>query len=153
MSTGSTMRRAALAGALAMLMLVPATSASANGCPSVEGTAFLNIFAPTGQTVAGTGLANLSYDGERIQVLFEVTGFVQIDETHVDVFFDWHFPDGTVSITEHSTTLPIGGPAAEFNSTLVVTSGGTGDWTWSGHVNFGRGIAAIQRISGDLCIP
>ncbi len=139
------MRRVALVLVLVLLLLVPATGASAQ-CPTIEGKARLDY----GRTLEGT--ANLVYDGERIRVGFIQTGFVPIGPDSFDIYFDWFFPDGTVSIVEHSTTTPLVGPLFEFNSTIEVEGGGDGNWTWSGVSNVAGGIALIRNLSGELCI-
>ena len=139
------MKRVLLAGALVLLMLVPAANASANDCPSIEGRALLDY----GRTNTGTAL--VIYDGQRLRVDFIGTGFVPTGPNTADVHFDWLFPDGTVSLVEHSTTTPIVGPLVAFDSTVEVTSGGSGDWTWSGISNVAAGNARFE-LSGTLCI-
>lgn len=130
---------------ISLLMLVPVAGASAE-CPAVEGKAHLDF----GKTL--TGKAHLTYDGVAMKVDFTETGYVSTGPFTADVYFDWHFPQGTISIVEHSTITPMGGPVYAFESTIAVLSGGTGTWTWSGVANGNGGVANIKTIQGTLCI-
>lgn len=140
------MRRVALAVLLVLLVLVPATGAVANDCPSLTGVARLDF----GST--GTGEAKLVHDGRQVVVDFVNTGFVETGPGTADIFFDFFFPDGTVSIVEHSTNTPIGGPRVAFASEIEVLDGGEGHWTWSGVANVFEGFARIESIDGNLCV-
>jgi hypothetical protein len=141
------MRRIALAAALTILMLVPATSATADGCPALDGRAHLDW----GRT--GSGKAHLIYDGDRIKVDFFISGF-EFHEEYYDIFFDFNFPDGVVlEVVEHAGFgNDHHGPLFDFESDVEVIDGGSGDWTWSGRSNGAGGIAVIQQISGNVCL-
>lgn len=141
------MRRIVIALLVAGLVLVPATAAGGAGhlCPGLEGSAKLNF----GSTL--TGKAKVVYDGEKMKVGFVETAFVPTGDGTADVFFDWFFPEGTVSVVEHSTMTPLNGPLFAFESTIEVLSGGSGSWTWSGVANVQAGIAHFD-LEGTLCI-
>ncbi len=132
---------------VALLTFIPLTGATAGAddCPTLSGTAKLDW----GRTQ--TGKAKLRYDDAKIKVDFVELSFTPTNGNTADVEFDWFFPDGTVSIVEHSVTTPIAGPLVGFNSTIDVVAGGTGSWTWSGVSNQAAGIAHID-LQGTLCI-
>ncbi len=140
------MRRLMMATALAVTMLVPGAAAIAEDCPTIEGQGFLD-FGRTGQ-----GTVNVIYDGARIRVPFVGTGFVPTGEFTADIFFDFFFPDGVVSVVEHSTVTPVAGPLVTFDSTIEVLNGGTGGWEWSGKTNVAGGHAVIMELSGAVCV-
>ncbi len=132
------MRRLLVAMVVASFVLVPATGAGAD-CPALTGSAKLDF----GRTL--TGKAKLEYDGAKIKVGFAETAFPPPE-------FDFFFPGGTVHVVETATLTPLSGPLVAFDSTIAVTSGGSGSWTWSGVANLTAGIAQIQTIEGTLCI-
>ncbi len=140
------MRRIAITLLMASLLIAPATSASGDVCPALSGSAKLDF----GSTLEGK--AKIVYDGEKIKVDFLETSFVENPDGTFSVGFDWFFPDGTVSIIETSTVTPLAGPLVTFESTIEVTSGGSGAWTWSGTSNNVAGKAHIETIDGTLCI-
>ncbi len=140
------MRRMMIALMMAALLLVPATSASGVECPALSGGAKLDF----GSSLEGK--AKLVYDGEKIKVDFVETSFVENPDGTFTVGFDWFFPAGTVSIVETSTVTPLVGPLVAFDSTIEVTSGGSGAWTWSGTSNGVAGKANIETIDGTLCV-
>lgn len=100
----------------------------------------------------GTGTSKLVYDGVKMNVDFETTGFTPTGENTADVFFTWHFPTGDVDIVEHSTTTFMGGHNTAFDSTIEVLDGGTGEWVWSGISDIKKGEAKIKKIEGSLCL-
>jgi len=130
---------------LAVAMVIPLPASAAGHCPEIDGKAFFDF----GNNV---GLARIVLDGQRMRVPFHSTGFVETGPGTADIFFDWFFPDGVVSLVEHSTTTPTGGPYGHFASSIDVLAGGEGTWHWSGTVNFFRSTANIQQLSGTLCI-
>ncbi len=77
---------------------------------------------------------------------FVATGFVETGPGMSDIFFDFFFPDGTLSIVEHSTATPIGGPRIAFVGEIEVLEGGEGHWTWTGVANIFQGFARIESI-------
>lgn len=139
------MRRNLVAVISAALLVVPALSATAQSCAPISGNAMFDF----GRNI---GVANVDYDGERLRVPFYAVGFEETGEGTADIYFVWEFPQGDVLLVEHSTNLSKGGPAAEFNSTIDVLDGGSGEWSWSGTSNVAAGRAAVGNISGDLCI-
>ena len=139
------MRRLTLAMILAVAMVIPLPASAAGHCAQLDGMAALDF-------VNNVGSARIVLDGQRMRVPFFSTGFVQTGPGTADIFFDWYFPDGVVSIVEHSTTTPTGGPFGHFASSIEVLSGGEGNWQWFGTVDFAHGRARIENISGDLCI-
>ncbi len=140
------MRRIVIALLMASFLLVPSTSASGEVCPALSGSAKLDF----GRTLEGK--AKLVYDGEKIKVDFVETSFAENPDGTFTVGFDWFFPDGTVSIVETSTVTPLSGPLVTFESTIEVTSGGSGAGTWSGTSNNVAGRAHIETIEATLCI-
>lgn len=139
------MRRLALALILAVVIVIPVPASAAGHCAELHGTAVYDF----GNNV---GNARLVVDGVRTRVPFYATGFVETGPGMADIYFDWYFPSGVVSIVEHSTTIPIGGPNGHFASSIDVIGGGEGSWLWSGTVDFAHSRAHIQSIRGDLCI-
>ena len=103
------MRRVTQVVALTFLMLIPATGASADECPTISGKAFFDF----GRS--GTGMANVVYGGERMLVPFRAISY-----DGFDILFEWDFPQGQVLIVEHSTFEPFAGPIGAFNSELDV---------------------------------
>ena len=128
---------------LTILLLLPAAGASAEGhCPSISGKAYFDF----GRT--STGMAKVVYDGERMLVPFRAIGF-----SGSDIFFEWNFPQGDVTIVEHATNFTeIGVPVGVFDTGLDVIEGGSGSWQWTGTANRAGGLAVIKSLSGDLCI-
>ncbi len=139
------MRRLALAGLLSALLLLPAGAVAAEECAQLTGVGRLDF----GRT--GFGVLRLNLDGERLNVVFVGTGFVDTGENTADIFFDVFFPEGIVSMVEHSTNTPLTPPLVGFDSTIDVLAGGSGQWTWSGTANLQKGRANIQQLSGTLC--
>lgn len=142
---GGTVRRLALALVLAVAMVIPLPASAAGHCPEIDGKAFFDF----GNNI---GSARIVLDGERMRVPFFSTGFVETGPGMADIYFDWYFPDGVVSLVEHSTATPTGGPFGHFASSIDVLSGGEGTWQWSGTVDFAHQRARIEQLSGTLCI-
>lgn len=140
------MRRMALAGLLALMMLVPATSASAQSCAQIEGTAVLDF------GTFGIGQAKVVYDGEPTVIYFVPTGFVQTGPNTADIFFDWFFPDGVVQVVEHSETRPLSASRNAFRARVDVIGGGSGGWFWYGQADVVKGIARIEHMVGEVCV-
>ena len=140
------MRRIVLAAVVVMLMMVPIGGASAASCSAIDGSGRADWGG------SGTGSARVVLDGEAVKVNFVYTGSVETGPTTFDIFMDWYFPSGVVSVVEHSETTPIGGAVVEFNASVDVLAGGSGGWTWSGISSSARGLASIQTLSGTLCI-
>lgn len=139
------MKRLIVAMVLAVAMIIPVPASAAGHCPTLNGMARLDF-------VNNIGTARIVLDGQRMRVPFFSTGFVETGPGTADIFFDWYFPDGVVSIVEHSTTTPTGGPFGHFASSIEILDGGEGEWQWSGTVDFAHGTARIEAISGTLCI-
>ena len=95
----------------------------------------------------------MDYDGKRILIGLESTGFEPTGEFTADIFYTLHFPDGRdVEVVEHSTAAPGVGPLASFTADIDVLSGGTGDLEWLGLSNLAAGIAVIHSFQGTLCL-
>lgn len=139
--------RHVFAGAMAAALMwgSAAPAASATACPQIEGNAMFDFG-------ANVGHANVSYEGERLRVPFFSVGFEETGPNTADIFFVWEFPQGDVLLVEHSTNVPKGGPAVEFDSTIDVLDGGSGSWAWNGTANLSSARAAIGQISGEICI-
>lgn len=138
------MRRVTQILALTFLMLIPATGVPADGCPTISGKAYFD-FGRTSQ-----GMANVVYDGQKMLVPFRAIAY-----TGSDIFFEWNFPQGDVTIVEHATNFtPIGptGVVGVFDTSLDVIRGGSGTWQWTGTANGAGGLAVIKSLSGTLCI-
>lgn len=134
-----------MAALVAVVLVVPAAGASADGhCGPIRGTAMYDF----GENI---GFANVAYDGERLRVPFFSIGFTPTGEFTADIEFLFFFPQGVVHLVEHSVVTPKGGPAGEFNSTIDVFDGEGSEWTWSGTANLASQRAAISKLSGDLC--
>lgn len=138
-------RAVVMAVLVALLLVVPATAASADDhCGPIDGTAMYDF---------GTnlGFATVSYDGERLRVPFFSVGYTPTGEFTADIEFYFLFPQGLVYLIEHSVGTPKGGPAIAFNSTIDVFDGEGSQWIWSGTSNVASQRAAISSLSGDLC--
>lgn len=138
------MKRLTLALVLGLFMLVPIGSASASHCATIDGS---------GRADFGNGVGSLrvALDGEAVKVPFVYTGFEPTGENTADIFIDFFFPHGVVSVVEHSTSTQLGGAVNAFEADVEVLAGGSGGWTWSGIANVARGLASIQALSGELC--
>ncbi len=139
------MRKLTLAIVMALVMIIPLPSAAADHCPTITGRANLDFG-------AGIGWSRLVVDGQAMRVPFVPTGFVETGPGTADIYFDWYFPNGVVSVVEHSRSTGIGGPFGHFGSTVEVLSGGEGEWRWAGTVDYAHSRARIESISGVLCL-
>jgi hypothetical protein len=142
------MKRIALALLLAVFMLVPAMSAGAesHNCVDLSGRAKLDFGSPEQE-----GKAKLEIDGVKTKVDFVETGSNPTGPNTADIFFTWDFPQGTVTLVEHSTTTPLGGPLVAFDSEIDLLTGASGTWDWSGIANLAAGKADIRTIEGTIC--
>jgi hypothetical protein len=129
------------------LTLFGASPIASASCPTLDGHGLVNF----GRT--GLGQANVEYDGKRILIGLESTGFDPTGEFTADIFYTLHFPDGSeVDVVEHSIGAPSVGPLVSFTADIDVLSGGTGDLEWMGLSNLAGGIAVIQSFEGTLCL-
>lgn len=129
------------------LMLLAAAPIASASCPTLDGHAMVNF----GRT--GLGQANVEYDGKRILIGLEQTGFEPTGEFTADIFYTLHFPEGSeVEVVEHSTGSPGVGPLVSFTADIDVLSGGTGELRWRGSSNLAGGVAVIQSFQGTLCL-
>lgn len=138
------MRRLFVALLLVCGFLVPAQVAVADECPAISGRATLDFF-------TGAGVAQLTLDGARLVVPFSVTGFTPTGPRTTDVYFEWYFPSGIVTMVEHSTFSTLRPPRYAIDGVVEVTGGGTGSLTWHGILNVftGRDVFSLQ---GNLCV-
>ncbi|MCP4304016.1 MAG: hypothetical protein GY926_14090 [bacterium] len=117
--------RAIITAAMAIVLVVPATSASAQECGTLRGFANLQIFEEPVGGLLGTGTAVVLFDGNLQFLTFDETGFVPTGPGTADVTHVWHFAEGDATFLEHSTSYPIGSTGLlRFRSTVDVTPGG-----------------------------
>jgi len=93
----------------------------------------------------------VDYDGKRILIGLESTGFEPTGEFTADIFYTVHFPDGRdVEVVEHSTAAPGVGPLASFTADIDVLSGGIGGPGVDGSIEPGGRHCSHPQLPGHL---
>ena len=135
---------------MAVLLIAPATTVSAQQCGTVRGFAHLEIFDTPVGGLLGQGTAVVIFDGNLQFVTFDETGYVDTGPGTADVTHVWHFAEGDATFLEHSTATPIGSSSLlRFRSNVDVTPSGTANY---------RGIydTASQQgwfsVRGNICV-
>jgi hypothetical protein len=137
------MMKRTLTALVAGALLLVALPASAEECPTVSGTAVYSF-------LEGSGVANLVYDGEQVFVPIAGVSF-EIEYPFVTRVTSWDFPQGTVDMTEQYELVQVG-PNFQFDSSVTVTNGGSGELTWSVASVPAVGLNTIHHIAGSVCV-
>ncbi len=135
---------------MSVLLVAPATTASAQVCGSVRGFAHLEIFdAPIGGLL-GEGTAVVFFNGSLQLVTFDETGYVVTGPGSADVTHVWHFAEGDATFLEHSTPTPIGSSSLlRFRSPVDVSPGGTARYNGIFDSASGQGWFSVR---GNICV-